>query len=81
MKCGGSLLSEKQSMSVPVVGIGPVNVCMGYRLMHMVMVVWLPVVFLVMPMFVMFILTMGVLMPMSDSFMDMGMLVPLPVKA
>jgi len=30
VKCEGSLLSEKQSMNVPVVDIGPVNVCMGY---------------------------------------------------
>ena len=61
--------------------VGPVNVCMGQPLMNMVMVVRLRIVFLIVQMTVMFILIMRMLMPMCESFMDMGMLMAFPVKA
>ncbi len=82
MKCGGRLPSGKQFNGCAGDGYrASERVYMGYRLMYMVMVVWLPIVFLVMVMLVMFVFTMRVLMPMCNSFMDMGMLMPLPVKA
>jgi hypothetical protein len=68
-------------MNMPMMGVGPMNVLMNHSFMHMIMVVWLRVVFLVMQMPVMFLLIMLVLMPMRDGFMDMRMLMPLPVKA
>lgn len=68
-------------MDVPVVGVGPMNVPMAQPLMLMVMVVRLRIVFPVVRMTVVFILIMRVLMPMCESLMDMGMLMPLPVKA
>ena len=67
-------------MKVAVMGVGPVNVSMGQSLMQMVMVVRLRVVLLVVQMAVMFILIMRVLMPVCESFMDMGMRMPLPIK-
>ena len=68
-------------MNVAVMGVGPVNVLMCHPIMHMVMIVWLHVVFLFVRMSMMFILIMSVLMPMCNSLMNMGMFVPLPIKA
>lgn len=67
-------------MDMPVMGVGPVNVCMGKSFMHMDMVMWLCIVFLIMRMMVMFIMIMRVLVPMCNSFMDMGMLVRFSVQ-
>ena len=57
-------MSRFKSMAMPMMGIGPMNVLMGHPFMHMVMIVWLHIVFIFVQMTVMFILIMCVLVAM-----------------
>lgn len=63
-----------------MMGIRPMDVCMCQLLVYMGMVVRLQLILFAVWMAVMLILVMRMLMTMCDSFMNMGMFMPFPVK-
>lgn len=63
-----------------MMGIRPINVCMGQLFMHMEMVVSLRIILFAVWVTVMIILVMRMLVAMCDHFVNMGMLMTFPAK-
>ncbi len=67
-------------MFVSMMSIRPVNMGMGNRLVHMIMVMRLRKLFIRMGVTMMIVYAMGVLMTMGNGFVTVGMFMPFVIE-